>query len=658
LDYELEADESDTQILMYCFFEDFNKIREYLQERWCDYKEGLMTLTAVAITTNTAFDLFQRAEKELNLQLASRSVVEGFEEVTKSFFSVDVFDRDWRILNPPDALSYPGWNAEMYDKADWLCLPVYQQLKSLLAHFPPLKVAVLYTPNQDYKTPSSYGTTPEQMMNRNVTVLSQFIAEMCLHKGAKKQGMKVPAEDELQRGTIEMLESRKLPLWLVFACQIFLDVRYILEEDVDRAQQELTALGEQVEEILDDFRERGSKNQPDFIKDSIDKTYKEAHCWGVVDALGLDTRDDFHARARPDLMSRILYGKPEPYFLLRRHPIFCGLLVFRFSFAMQELGVTLANHWGATMAAAHIYNAVKSEIPDRLPWQDMETFISIHQAKHIFVGERPREPKEYWRRFELATGASAATFSAINTHTRNGSFEATRSTKGMRQIKPRAIASSYFYDRFCLDSGNSALTLASIEVLSHKIINNNERTTDTGLGNALNQVIKDEYSKTSALANRQYQGSQVLSPLQILDMLCRTIYAERSHLAFNYVGLHQRSTQVLKQMYEEFKEEVREISIRSKNPKTTMNEDEGDLPMIARLTLGLVSNASDPRIRKTLIEKVAEALTEALENQEDAIIESMQNMLSAGYPHGPNPPWSKEKWMQEQWEKRQGGNRP
>jgi hypothetical protein len=109
-------------------------------------------------------------------------------------------------------------------------------------------------------------------------------------------------------------------------------------------------------------------------------------------------------------------------------------------------------------------------------------------------------------------------------------------------------------------------------------------------------------------------------------------------------------------VYEEFKEEVREISIRSQNPKTAMNEDEGDLPMIARFTLGLVSNASDPRIRKTLIEKVAEALTEALENQGDAIIESMQNMLSAGYPHGPNPPWSKQKWMQEQREKRQGGN--
>jgi len=41
--------------------------------------------------------------------------------------------------------------------------------------------------------------------------------------------------------------------------------------------------------------------------------------------------------------------------------------------------------------------------------------------------------------------------------------------------------------------------------------------------------------------------------------------------------------EVFPQVYEEFEEEVREVSIRAKNPKTTMNEDEGDLPMIARL---------------------------------------------------------------------------
>jgi len=48
---------------------------------------------------------------------------------------------------------------------------------------------------------------------------------------------------------------------------------------------------------------------------------------------------------------------------------------------------------------------------------------------------------------------------------------------------------------------------------------------------------------------------------------------------------------------------------------------------------------------------VAEAVTEALDDQEDVIIESMSNMLAAGFPYGPNEVWTKKKWLQEEWEK-------
>lgn len=42
----------------------------------------------------------------------------------------------------------------------------------------------------------------------------------------------------------------------------------------------------------------------------------------------------------------------------------------------------------------------------------------------------------------------------------------------------------------------------------------------------------------------------LLSPLQALDMLCRTLYAEGLPEACDYLGLHMPSTQVLLSMYE------------------------------------------------------------------------------------------------------------
>lgn len=60
IEYEPVPDD-DADFVIHCFLQDFNKIRTYLDERWCDYNEGLVSLTSISITTNTAFDFFRRA---------------------------------------------------------------------------------------------------------------------------------------------------------------------------------------------------------------------------------------------------------------------------------------------------------------------------------------------------------------------------------------------------------------------------------------------------------------------------------------------------------------------------------------------------------------------------------------------------------------------
>jgi hypothetical protein len=57
--------------LVYCFFEDFNIARDHLKDLWTTYKHGAVDLPAVALSTNTAFELFKRAEDELLVELRS-----------------------------------------------------------------------------------------------------------------------------------------------------------------------------------------------------------------------------------------------------------------------------------------------------------------------------------------------------------------------------------------------------------------------------------------------------------------------------------------------------------------------------------------------------------------------------------------------------------
>jgi hypothetical protein len=85
---------------------------------------------------------------------------------------------------------------------------------------------------------------------------------------------------------------------------------------------------------------------------------------------------------------------------------------------------------------------------------------------------------------------------------------------------------------------------------------------------------------------------QLLSPLQALDMLCRTLYAEGLPEACDYLGLHMGSTQVLLSMYGEFTEEYLEV--------TGMNlvQEERYLLQIWRILLGLWKNATTLQLKR------------------------------------------------------------
>jgi len=63
--YEQQIDEEEVSFAVYCFLWDFDAIRKWLQKLWLLYKQGYTDLASVSTLTNTAFDMFQRAEAEL-----------------------------------------------------------------------------------------------------------------------------------------------------------------------------------------------------------------------------------------------------------------------------------------------------------------------------------------------------------------------------------------------------------------------------------------------------------------------------------------------------------------------------------------------------------------------------------------------------------------
>lgn len=70
LEAETEDEEFDYFMLIYCFFEDFNLVRSYICERWCDYYfDRSIDLNTLAVITNASFELFHQMEHDLLLDL-------------------------------------------------------------------------------------------------------------------------------------------------------------------------------------------------------------------------------------------------------------------------------------------------------------------------------------------------------------------------------------------------------------------------------------------------------------------------------------------------------------------------------------------------------------------------------------------------------------
>jgi len=176
---------------------------------------------------------------------------------------------------------------------------------------------------------------------RDRQIVYELIAECCLIKALKNHpSFHLPGEDEFTRGVITMLATRRIPIWLILASQVQCDIRYILESEVEQCHQELQKTGSRVQRILGDY----IRFAVDFdvpLSRVIGITFEESECW---------ITEDFAEPKRSEL--HLSHGIPEsdiePFHYLRRNPVLCGLMIFRFSLTMNEIGLGNSNQWGAT----------------------------------------------------------------------------------------------------------------------------------------------------------------------------------------------------------------------------------------------------------------------------------------------------------------------
>lgn len=356
-----------------------------------------------------------------------------------------------------------------------------------------------------------------------------------------------PAEDGMTRGIREMIKQNEVHLWLAFAAQVFLDISHVLRVEASRGFGDLVRSAEYVEtsiqQVLKFHENLRIKNWPRQNDQDLLQILNLIKEWVKTDAVDKNRRV---------MLKRSKFAPPpaEPFMLLKRHPLYCGLLTYTIKYLSHEASVIFANAWGSIMYCAHLYNALRQEKLISTTWQDMDLALLMHHTDEMFIGEFPKTVDDYFSRFALAMGYSASMFA------QNRRREDVISSKaGPRTLNYLCPVSAMFKARYCGNEPTAHFSPEDVKTILRKGIDDDENDTDfndeessewLSVKSKVTATLKEPPNSTLPTRSRSCRPPKArlepsvtgVRPVELLNALLNAIQTETVSLSFDHFRLH------------------------------------------------------------------------------------------------------------------------
>lgn len=339
-----------------------------------------------------------------------------------------------------------------------------------------------------------------------------------------------PATDEITRYFRDLETKEYISLWLVFAIQLMVDMKWVLRAHMYHGLQDLTAASR-----------RGTDTVRQYFRDSRKilgrrEKWHQKYDGGTLTFVGLI--DDW---VNKDLITNAVVklskkksqeglGVP-PFYLLKHHPILCGLMIFWIEMENRELGVALAKTYKTILATAHLYNAARQSGLLPVVWRDMEYLISVHTAQHLFVGGLPTTPEDCFKRFRLAFGINVSNFAP---NRRSKGLHIAKHTQTERDIQKMYPLYNILRGRYCQMDSHANLAVDNLNAI---------------IASAATKVGKED---PFALICKQWAKTQELTSVQLLSVLWHALEDDELQRHFDYNSMHLRCSSLLKDLRNTF----------------------------------------------------------------------------------------------------------
>ncbi|KAL2829503.1 hypothetical protein BDW59DRAFT_142166 [Aspergillus cavernicola] len=553
VDYEAERPH-DFQEAYFAFdllLQDLRNMQTVITRTWEGYRLGMFDLVSASLMTNCAIDFARHMEEEIQQLLNEHGgPINILSQIYAALCVLNGEDAEFRE-QPGDPLNFRTYNI-----AESLFLPTFVLLSSFSPlvekrNLVPYKAG--YFGTHDRASDRSQKSARDRFLEDKQVLLEVLPEFLYLHRTVPSPE---PHEDEITRGLRKMFDTHEIPLWLVFACQIFLDIHHGLRDNVQKGFADLTNSAKAIENSIRLNLDFHSNLRIGNWPKQNDRAFK-----ALLEFIAFWVDSDFSQPVKERLK---VWRSSESFKLMKWHPLLCGIWTYNLKARYQDLAVVFQGAWGSIMYSAHLYNALRKEKLLARQWIDMDLVLSWHDE--IFVGDPPSQPADYLKRFSLSMGYSAASFA----RNRRQTAKLPESKTGPKGIQPVAHVSRMFFDRYCEGSGQIGFSESDLEKILGGPIAENDKEDEHEEG----IISMQRNSTTSKRKTPVKKHSRQLTIVELLETLRNTLRGEAPELTFDYLELHRICWRMLRLVREACDPHLRKIY------GVEYLEDETQLPFV------------------------------------------------------------------------------
>lgn len=528
--YKMEASDEDISFALYCFLKDLAEIRIFVRRTWKEFKQGHTTLTTAAVTMNTAIDVFRR----LN---------ETFLEMFPQFS-----DHEDIIAYLYDSYCDPNCKTTIEDGNDdfgtceadgvrlssrtFFCDHTLMLLKSFFYHGDFLLFIK--------KSEAEYGITEDETASLRCLSLLSLLDHAVESRSYEAKHKHLMGLDQLYHAIRVMRRENKFPTWTILATQLFVDTRRELKTDTSRGLQELQRDASWIIEAFEDCLEFGKTNNvnswfhvhSELVRSHIQNLRRIAFddCVQVIINEFVDK----------EYSAKLSWGG---FFLLKNHPMLCGLFLQGFLVEFQRTGTHLASGQGLVSCAMHLCHAahLTGLLPPDMKWSDLDYVIEKHGDPWIFVGERPQTLSKCFVHLNLSLGIRPSALaqdrilrSNSKASPRQKSLTKASQTRDLKNISRYVQLSERLDRRTFLLSRASEEPGTMLEMLVNKYIDAEDLNCPA---NSYGERKKEKK-----------KGNRLLTPIQSITVFKAALKADDFPLRFNMMDLNQRCIELFRRI--------------------------------------------------------------------------------------------------------------